>query len=73
MPEKKERKDERELEDRPGQAVESGEPEEVGRSHGHIIDEDGASASGQAAKKSKEAPERGTGQHWESGRQQASE
>lgn len=73
MPENKERKDEREMEDRPGQAVESGEHEEVGRVRGHVIDKDGTSASGEAADKSKAQPERGTGQHWESGRQQAGE
>jgi hypothetical protein len=73
MPEKQRRTDEREIPDRPEQAVESGEQDETKRSRGRIIGEDGDSASGPAAERSAKRPEKGTGQHWESGRQQAAE
>jgi hypothetical protein len=70
---KNQQRDEREMTDRPDQAVESGEQDETKRSRGRIIGEDGDSASGPAADKSANKPEKGTGQHWESGRQQARE
>jgi hypothetical protein len=73
MAQNKKQSDEREMSDRPDQAVESGEPDETKRSRGRIIGEDGDSASGKAAEKSAEKPEKGSGQHWESGRQQAGE
>ena len=71
MPDNKRPKDEREMTDRPDQAVESGEPDETGRSRGRVIGEDGDSASGPAADKSAAKPDRNQGPHWESGRQQA--
>jgi hypothetical protein len=73
MAQNKQQSDERKMGDRPDQAVESGEPDETKRSRGRIIGEDGDSASGPAAEKSAEKPEKGSGQHWESGRQQAGE
>jgi hypothetical protein len=73
MPKNKQRKDEREMTDRAEQAVESGAQDETGRSRGHIINEDGTSASGRAARKSANEPDKSEGQHWESGRQSAVE
>jgi hypothetical protein len=71
MADNKKDRDEHEMTDRPDQAIESGEQDETGRSRGRIIDEEGDSASGPAADKSVKKPERGSGQHWESGRQQS--
>ena len=56
-----------ELTDRPEQALESGEPKEVGRSGGKVIDEKGCAAGkGATTDKVGEQP-----QHYESGRHQA--
>jgi hypothetical protein len=56
-----------ELTDRPEQALESGEPKEVGRSGGKMIDDQGAAAGkGPTTDKVGDQP-----QHYESGRHQA--
>jgi hypothetical protein len=56
--------------DDPGQAVESGEQGETGRSRGKVIDKDGSSTSSSASRKPSEETAGGE-QHFESGRQQA--
>lgn len=73
MADQKQRKEERDVPDRPGQALESGEPDVTGRSRGHVINEEGASDSGEAAEKSADKPDKSEGPHWESGRQPAVE
>ena len=57
-----------ELPEETGQATESGEPGETGRSRGRVIDEQGEAMGGKSKTEGQAAGEK---QHWESGRHQA--
>lgn len=57
-----------ELPEEPGQATESGEQGETGRSRGKVIDEQGTPMGGKSKPEGQGA---GGKQHWESGRHQA--